>query len=641
MKMKVKYTFLLLSLFLFGSLDVKGQSCDELYKKGMEFLSKNKQEAAEKCFRQMKDGDCDPNTKKKAENYLKPIEASHKKSVKTTIFSLSEENVDIPYYGGEYLVHVSGTNSWEVAVESDWCFVRKDGKSFVIECRDANQTMKKRIANVIVTSGSRSKTVVVTNGGAPEMLRCSAGNINFSAKGDSNIVDVYTNTNWQLDSVPNWVDYAVINDNRIVLRTKANQRGVERYGNVVISTPSSKTTLIKICQGAGDEQLSSSKNNLSFGPDGGEEYVRVFTETEELQFDYPSWCDVKRISDDSIRIECKPNAQIEMVREGFIYLKTGIQTLGINIIQEAKPFPYRLPSMGIGGRALSFGVNAGYLLPIISTSSDGDFTGSVVNYALGNNNETASYSVSGGFTFDVFADIRIYKNIYLIAGVNYLQYSYKNKLQSNMIHDYMLALPNHYGRGKIQDYYTENYSLKMMEFPVLASYRFPVTKVSHIQINVGPVISCGLSCKMKIEGFSDGENLTAYKISNGQKTDVVDESVTLLPRHIKSEGHFNLYSNEVDYSETFVESNEIISKSQSFDAAPFRRLNFGVQFGLKYEYKGIGIGVTYSHFLTNMANEKYWEGSRWTIFDQVGSVMKGFKQRNNYLQIKIGYTFRY
>jgi hypothetical protein len=46
--------------------------------------------------------------------------------------------------------------------------------------------------------------------------------------------------------------------------------------------------------------------------------------------------------------------------------------------------------------------------------------------------------------------------------------------------------------------------------------------------------------------------------------------------------------------------------------------------------------------LTNMANKKFWEGDRLTIFDQTpGVVMSGYKQKNSYFGVKLAYTFRY
>ena len=105
----------------------------------------------------------------------------------------------------------------------------------------------------------------------------------------------------------------------------------------------------------------------------------------------------------------------------------------------------------------------------------------------------------------------------------------------------------------------------------------------------------------------------------------------------------NLYDNKVSYTETYVEHNyATVEKSQEFEAAPFKRFNLGARLGVAYEYSGISIGVDYNFICTNMANKRYWEGERWTVFDYSNNnLMSGYKQYNHYLQIKIGYTFRY
>ena len=68
----------------------------------------------------------------------------------------------------------------------------------------------------------------------------------------------------------------------------------------------------------------------------------------------------------------------------------------------------------------------------------------------------------------------------------------------------------------------------------------------------------------------------------------------------------------------------------------------GLRFGVAYEYSGISFGIDYTLMLTNMANRRYWDGNRWDLFDYQGTtLMSGYKQHNNSLQIRIGYNFRY
>lgn len=560
-----------------------------------------------------------------------------------SVFKLSTDEVTIPYQGGDFPVTVYGSKSFEVTVDADWCTVRKNGNGVLIACPKENESLRSRTAVVTVTSGTQYKKVTVINEGAPEMLRASVSNISFPADGESEIIDIVSNISWKLDGVPQWLT-AAIERNRILLTAATNSQSVEREAQVRIVSPSDTIIFINIYQGAGDEKLSFSKNDLNFGPDGGDEYIRVYTDAPDWKFgDFPNWCQVTRIGKDSLKIHCTPNPPISVRREASVNVTTGNQTLGINIFQEAKPIVDFLPRLSIGGRQLSFGIKAGYIMPNISASSGGNFTGSPVNYSFGDNSEEVSYSEQGGFTVGAFADMRIYKNLYLIAGINITHYGYKNEFYSEAERAVILPVSTYYGRGKAFDRYKEEYTFNTLEIPIMASYRFPVTKISHVQINVGPVISYGLSAKMKISGNTDAISLDSYSIINHRLTDIPYDQVTILPQHKSAEGEFDLYSKHVDYTEILSTGEGYDNhKSQDFDSSPFNRLNFGARIGAAYEYAGVSLGIEYNFMLTNMANKKYWDGKRWTIFDVTSpTLMAGYKQRNSYLEIKLGYTFRY
>lgn len=633
----MKKILLLLIMSFTVCMESSSQTCDELYNKYVQLMNKNKRTEAEKTLQKMKDCN-DKKIQEKVNNIKKTEEEFYKKRIRATELTLSKEEVIIPYQGGEYPVIVSGANSWKVDVVSDWCSVRKEGYRLIIECLNENLSMQKRVANVIVTSGARSRTIVVINEGAPEMLRSSVKSLSFPSDGDKNEVDVYSNTTWEVGSAPKWI--TIRNDDKhIEFTAEANKQNVERIGNVVISTPDSLTVVIKVYQGAGDEELAFSKNNLIFGPDGGDEYIKVYTNADVWKFgDFPPWCQVTRINEDSIRIHCAPNEPIDFLREGSVNVTTGFQTLGINISQEAKPYPYLIPAMGIGGRSLSFGFNAGMIIPIISTSADG-FTGSVVNYALGNNNEAASYKSGVGFTLGMFSDIRLYRNIYLIAGINYLQYSYKNEFKSD-VYRRIYQTERYYLAGNTQNSYTEDYKMSQIEVPLLASYRFPITKMSHVQVNLGPVFNYGLSAKMKINGYTSSESTYYYAIVNGQMTeDLYDKQIQSI--RDRGNGDFDLFDKHVNYL-VVDKDNQEFDMSNYFDDSPLKKINIGARLGVVYEYHGFNIGAEFTYMFTNMANDKYWEGNRWRIFDQSSPTrMYGYKQQNHYLGIKLGYTFRY
>ena len=638
------YRYFLLALIMVSILPVHmyGQtSCKNDFQTAESYYNKKKLDEARKFYQSVIN--CgDEYLAGLSKSRIKFIDDLEKKPVSKS-FGLSSNKVIIPYQGGDAVVTVNGNASWRISIDdSEWCGIRKSGSQIIISSKE-NKTLVSRNTKILVESGTQNRTIDVINEGAPEMLHSSVASIMFPSKGETNSIDIYANTSWEIKDIPQWVNVKEEN-NRLLLTASANDKHVMRKGNIKIESSVHSVIVINVSQSAGKEKLSFSKNKIHFGSQGGDEYIRVYTDAEDWNFgDFPHWCQLSRIGQDSIKIHCTPNAPVNEIREASINVTTGTQTLGINVSQEAKPLIMQFPQLSIGGRAVSFGIHAGYVFPMISASSSNSYTGSVVNYAMGNETEEVLYSSSGGFTIGAFADIRIKRNLYLIAGLNYTYYGYKNEYESNTVRKIITVSPDYYFKGKIQDRYTEEYSLSTIEVPVLASYRFPVTKISHVQVNLGPVLNYGLSAKMKLNGNSDGEKLSAYKIKDQVFTDVIEESVVPLPRHIKSVAEFDLYDKKVEYSEIYVEQNNAVNdKSQYFDASPFKRLNMGARLGVVYEYKGINLGLEYNYMFTNMANKRYWEGERWNVFDQFDyETMTGYKQYNHTLQIKVGYTFRY
>lgn len=631
--------FLLLSLVIMLIMPVYGQeSCKELYQKAEAFYEKAKYDDARKCYQRVID--C-------GDGYLAGLSKTRLEFIKDVTtkpgkqFGLSRTKVRIPYQGGDAVVTVSGNGPWEISMNSEWCSTRKSGSQIIISSQE-NTALKERMTEIKVKSGNQYRIIEVFNDGAPEMLRSSVAHVMFPPDGETNVIDIFANTEWYIKDAPKWLFIRKEQD-KILLTASVNNGNIVRNANVKLESPTNSIVTISVFQSAGQEKLSFSKNELTFGPDGGDEYIKVYTDADDWKFgDFPHWCQVTRIGQDSIKIHCTSNVPINEIREASVNVTTGLQTLGINVSQEAKPLVMQIPNFGIGGRAFSLGLNAGYVVPMIMASSGSNYTGSVVNYGMGNNAEEVAYSSSGGFTLGVFADIRIYKNIYLMAGLNYTHYGYNNEFSSNETRNILTSSSDNYIRGKINDRFTEKYTIDLMEIPILVSYRFPITKISHLQINLGPVLNYGLSAKMNITGYSDGEKLTVYKIEDGKFTDIVDRTMTAKPYHVKTIGEFDLYSKNVKSSQIYVESNSTFDNSQNFETSPLNRINWGGRIGVAYEYSGISVGVEYNLMLSNMANKRYWEGGRWPIFDfSSGNSMTNYKQRNHSFQIKLGYTFRY
>lgn len=641
----IKSLVLMTSLALLGGLPMSAQSCKVLYQEGNTLVDQGKLEKAKSKFQQVIH--CGNNLYvPDSEKRIAWIDRVLRKPSTVKPFSLSDNKVVIPYQGGQDVITVDGNGSWTAFVNDKsvgWCKIKKEkGKIYIVS--EANENNTDRSCEVVVRMGGKTRTVVVKNEKAPEMLVPSVENLTFPYKGETNTVEIRSNTNWKVTDVPGWV-VSTKENGKIKLTALANDNNVERSAEIKVES-STKTVIINLYQGAGLDHLAFSKNDLHFGPDGGDEYVQILTDAQDWRFgDFPHWCQVTKVADNLLKIHCTPNEPINLNREASVNVTTGKQTLGINVCQEAKPLVAVIPNFGIGGRAISFGISAGYLFPNIINSSGGDFTGSVVNYALGDNRENASYKSSGGFNIGLFADIRIYKNFYLKPGVEFTHYKYKNYFSGDVEIFTLGDTKNYYFKGKAQNQYQESYTFNEIEIPVIASYRIPVTKISHLQINIGPTIRYGLSAKMKISGNTDANKMGSYKIVNNQRTDIVYSQGLTTSLNYSGSGELNLYKSRMKYSETYSDeflTNGVIPKDCDLEDSPLKKLNFGARLGVSYEYAGISFGMEYNIMLSNAANEKYWNSERWRIFDKGADVlMSGYKQRNNYFSVKIGYTFRY
>lgn len=612
------------------SMQLNAQSCADLYKRANSL--KDSKNYAEAITYYQRARDCDANLRTDCNKW---IEYCRKRLPKLEI---SEQEIVIPYQGGDKKIEVTSTDKWKIDGMTEWCNTDAfNAKNFIIQCREANNSTRSKTATLMVKSGSLYKSVKVIQEGRPEYIEVGAQSLSFPAKGTEDDITIESNANWDVTSIPSWCKIEKKEDG-IHIIVSPNDRVMERTDDIVIVSPS-KSVTIKIYQGAGEEHLTLSQNNLVFGAEGDVHYMKVYTDADNwFVGDYPTWMNVQRIGNDSIRIECGKNIPNGEPRSGSVQVRTDRQTAGVMITQSPRMaqdliFP---DSKLVGGRNFSLGVSASYYMPFVSASAGGDYVGSVLDYGLGTSAENASYKSAIGYSFGLFADIRLYKNIFLMAGANFTQVKYKNEFNQNTIYTQPRSAYE-YMKGELQNSYTEDYTHTMIEVPILASYRFKVNNVSHVQLNLGPVLNFGLSSKMKFSGNSDCETMKIYNNVTHQPS---NNSNYL--HHTAVNTEFNLYQPCVYWEEMYTSGNDAaVPHHDTFQEAPFSKFNCGLRFGVAYEWAGLSFGLSYTQMLTNMANKNYWDNERWTVLNVSDTTMKGYKHRLNTLEFKLAYTLRY
>lgn len=298
----------------------------------------------------------------------------------------------------------------------------------------------------------------------------------------------------------------------------------------------------------------------------------------------------------------------------------------------------------LGGRKVSFGLTAGYLIPQISASAGSEWCGSMINYAMANSGENADFKSASGFTAGLFADIRLVKNLYLMAGLNFAHYKWKNEHIGSFDNYIARSTNESVYMGNNTHSFSEDYTMSTLEIPIMASYRFVLSKTGSLHINAGPYLSYGISSKMKFTGTADTKGNVYVRI--GQ--DIIYEPVVgTFQENNAYNCNFDLYSKSMELQRMANSGSAgggfAHKQKYDFSDSPLKRMNYGVKIGVAYEIKGVQIGVNYNLMLSNMANKNFWEGARIPVFNgqQGDNAMSGYKQRISSIEVKIGYVLRY
>lgn len=293
----------------------------------------------------------------------------------------------------------------------------------------------------------------------------------------------------------------------------------------------------------------------------------------------------------------------------------------------------------LGGRRLSFGITAGYAMPMISASSGGGFTGSAINYGKGNSEENADYKSGAGFTVGLLADLRLYKNLYLMSGVNYNYYKWSNEVSGVLYDQVVSSTASFINMGDQNFNFKENYAMHSIEIPLLLSYRFVLSKTGSLHINAGGYVTYGFSTKLKLAGSIDTPIRQFEREGNSQGQLIRDD----LYMNSIVEANINMYKKQHMLTETYKAGDMGNSDDYIYNAGtPFKHLNYGLKAGITYEIKGMQLGINYKLMLSNMANANFWESSRIpALLSKGDNNMSGYKFKINTLEIKLGYILRY
>lgn len=551
--------------------------------------------------------------------------------------------VCLPYGTTTQEVSVKASGNWNAHSKDAWIKTKTSKRNLTITAVEQNLTTKKKTSVITVECGEVTRTITVEQEGAPELLEYKSKYLKVPYNGGQFIVDINTNTKWKVDYADWYKAFPLNKDStKMVITIDKNTKNEDRNGTIMIKSDGGTVyDEMEIYQYANESKIFAVVDSIiQFRASGDTIYVPVISDNPTwTESDRPSWCMAEKICIDTLRLIVTPNENFFM-REGFVNIKSNNRVAGIFIRQDASDFPDYMTEKILGGRNVSVGITAGYKMPFVNSTSSGAYTGSVINYSLGDRRENVNYSKMVGYTLGLISDFRLFKNWYVKTEIDFSHLQYTNSFTGN-VHRYFNQLVNTVYEGVFQNSFQEDYKFNYLSIPVLASYRLVFDNKHSLHIDIGPAIDYALSGKMKFAGNSSSDDVYPHTVIYNQVGPVSGNRSSVYMRYT---GEVDLFSRKVT-CETSSTTNGLIKDQQNdydIEASPYNRVSFGLKSGLTYEYLGWQLGLVYTHMLNDMSNNNFWESERMPIFGQTGDVMMaGYKHRINTIEVKLCYIFRY
>lgn len=251
-----------------------------------------------------------------------------------TTINLSESNLQFEATGkkSKFVTVKANAESFRVSSNMEWCKAVKKGNSVSVSCEN-NDCPNPRTAAVSVVADGKSVSFGVSQLGGALEFEARPDTVRFSKLSETIEVAIVTNaTSWQVDSVPDWIDYES-NDTMLYLKSSQNHLARAREATVFVAVADEKFP-IAVRQAESDTTISTDKEELVFPCTESEDYVSVssnFSLWQALPSD--DWIHVST-SMNSVKVQVQPNQSL-FSRHGWVKIGMGQRFCKVDIHQFA------------------------------------------------------------------------------------------------------------------------------------------------------------------------------------------------------------------------------------------------------------------------------------------------------------------
>jgi hypothetical protein len=255
-----------------------------------------------------------------------------------TTINLSESNLQFEARGAKSKSVTVRANAETFRVNSDlpWCKVAKKGNSVAVSCEN-NESPNPRSATVTVVADGKSVSFEVSQNGGRLEFEAQPDSVHFSKLSETVEIAIVTNaTSWQVDSVPDWIEYRS-NDTMLYLTSMQNNLATVRAATVFVGA-ANESFPIMVVQAESDTLLSVDKEVIVFPSKTSKDVFVVNSNVNEMQVQSPDeWINAS-ISRDTVRVQVEANGSF-FPRYGSIRIESGKHFCDVPVDQMAYASP--------------------------------------------------------------------------------------------------------------------------------------------------------------------------------------------------------------------------------------------------------------------------------------------------------------
>lgn len=240
MKKYIKLLILILTLsfpvYAWGQCATLYQNGETMMKKGRYSDAINAFKAAMACDSNLED-DCKSQIKK-CQQLINQYNSAHsKQTVSPVTYSLTLDKKNIEFecesLTGVIVKVSSFPEKWTVSSNADWCIVIPNDSAITISC-ETNELASIRTAKVTVSNEKLADSIAVVQTGQKPYITLASETVEFGSKGEIKDIEVTSNSEWEVVTIPEWCEVIAKNEDRLVVKVEKTKQA--RQGTLVVKT---------------------------------------------------------------------------------------------------------------------------------------------------------------------------------------------------------------------------------------------------------------------------------------------------------------------------------------------------------------------------------------------------------------------